>query len=637
MKKIVSLLLLLLSIFTISCLFQSFKVEAVSSNYYSGTEGLTGNALLEKLAEITLENHTTKTSYDSLKTHLPKTDASVGNSGKMILYYTGKEVNASYNSSIWNREHVWPKSLSGGAYENNKAGADVHHIRPTIISVNSDRGNKPFTDFDFIGKSANPYTYEGKVCAYTNGTYWEPTDNIKGDTARILMYMVMHYSNKINANKSFEYAGNLQITSVVYAGGGEAKCWELLLKWNKEDPVDTWEANRNEECADITGTRNPFIDNPSYAEGIWGSGVVTNPDTPVTPTTKYSVTYNVGNATFNYTDNNQYTSGSKITEPKVTPSLTGNTFEGWYKDQACTVKWNFNTDTITANTTLYAKFTKIEVNPQTFNDVFKTLSIKSQLLFNVNEVNTGTGVIYEEATDKIIFTSGTGSIGVGSDDLSSFASYNKELFDITINSNDSQYRYVKAGEVRLYPASGNGSSIDIVSKAGVVITKVTYTTVASHASDPTVTISADGKTAKIQSTAASGQTRLGEITITYEIGSGSGPTYEIVDNSLHLKYVVPLTAAQYDLYQHSGKTMSLTVNNETVNYTIIKTDGGYQLEYIIKVNDLNKVYVPKITYDGELISINGYSAKTLASVYLNSLAGDSLVKKYKTCLQDILA
>jgi len=47
-------------------------------------------------------------------------------------------------------------------------------------------------------------------------------------------------------------------------------------------------------------------------------------------------------------------SGSTITEPPA-PSLSGYTFGGWYKEAACTNIWNFNTDTVTGNITLYAK------------------------------------------------------------------------------------------------------------------------------------------------------------------------------------------------------------------------------------------------------------------------------------------
>lgn len=52
-------------------------------------------------------------------------------------------------------------------------------------------------------------------------------------------------------------------------------------------------------------------------------------------------------------------SGSTISEPE-TPAWSGHTFGGWYKESDCIHVWNFSTDTVTGNITLYAKWT---VNP----------------------------------------------------------------------------------------------------------------------------------------------------------------------------------------------------------------------------------------------------------------------------------
>ena len=50
--------------------------------------------------------------------------------------------------------------------------------------------------------------------------------------------------------------------------------------------------------------------------------------------------------------------GSKLTAP-VSPSKSGYSFSGWYKDAAGTVAWNFDTDLVTGDVTLYAKWTEI--------------------------------------------------------------------------------------------------------------------------------------------------------------------------------------------------------------------------------------------------------------------------------------
>jgi uncharacterized repeat protein (TIGR02543 family) len=48
------------------------------------------------------------------------------------------------------------------------------------------------------------------------------------------------------------------------------------------------------------------------------------------------------------------------------PTLSGHTFAGWYKEEALTTEWNFATDVVTADTTLYAKWTKVSCTV-TFN------------------------------------------------------------------------------------------------------------------------------------------------------------------------------------------------------------------------------------------------------------------------------
>ena len=51
--------------------------------------------------------------------------------------------------------------------------------------------------------------------------------------------------------------------------------------------------------------------------------------------------------------------GTTISQPTA-PTSTGYTFGGWFKEASCTNAWNFATDTVTGNTTLYAKWTKDE-------------------------------------------------------------------------------------------------------------------------------------------------------------------------------------------------------------------------------------------------------------------------------------
>ena len=82
-----------------------------------------------------------------------------------------------------------------------------------------------------------------------------------------------------------------------------------------------------------------------------------------------------------------------VTVP-VTPTRTGHTFAGWYKEAGFVNKWNFATDIVTADTVLYAKWTS---NPsgggavQTYTLIFDTnggsVVATQNLIYNEKAVN----------------------------------------------------------------------------------------------------------------------------------------------------------------------------------------------------------------------------------------------------------
>ncbi|GHT15108.1 hypothetical protein AGMMS4956_14360 [Bacteroidia bacterium] len=62
--------------------------------------------------------------------------------------------------------------------------------------------------------------------------------------------------------------------------------------------------------------------------------------------------------------------------PPADPTKSGYIFDGWYKEAACTNAWNFATDVVTANVTLYAKW--IEDNSTAPTDPTDPTSVATQ-------------------------------------------------------------------------------------------------------------------------------------------------------------------------------------------------------------------------------------------------------------------
>lgn len=231
----------------------SIKPSLYDGTYYNGINLDSVKAVLkEDLRKLITTTHKNKTSYSSLNRHLWDTDVSLTNKNKMVLFYSGIEVNKTWDGgSTWNKEHCWPKSL--GWFETSGAGSDAHHIRPTDSKVNSTRNNHKYGEVP-NAPFVRTGTKTGSVltkCRYANGVF-EPRDEVKGDVARILFYLIVRY------NESDSY----RLTAV-------AESVEMLLRWNEEDPVDAWEMNRNNVVEGIQGNRNPFIDHPELANVLF--------------------------------------------------------------------------------------------------------------------------------------------------------------------------------------------------------------------------------------------------------------------------------------------------------------------------------------------------------------------------------
>ncbi len=242
------------------------------AGYYDSAAGLTGTALQQALHDI-IDNHTSVT-YNDLWTHFQSTDKKSDGtvwdmysdipSGTPLYTYifiTDQCGNYDSEADCYNREHSFPKSWFGG--EVTPMYTDLFHLYPTDGYVNNKRDNYPF------GTTATPAWTSSNgsklgTCSYTgySGTVFEPINAYKGDFARSFFYMAVRYYGEDAA-----WPGSDMVT------GSQPKAWALrmLMEWNQSDPVSQKERDRNNAVYAIQGNRNPFIDNTSYVDLIWGS------------------------------------------------------------------------------------------------------------------------------------------------------------------------------------------------------------------------------------------------------------------------------------------------------------------------------------------------------------------------------
>jgi endonuclease I len=216
-------------------------------SYYNGIEGKTGTDLKSKLRTIISSKIKHIESYGELREDLAYTDQDPNNSNNVMLFYSRVSTSGTWDyGATWNREHIWPQSQ--GWFKTSGAGADAHHIRPTATAINEPRGNNPYGNVT----TGTVLYYKNVACGKVGSSYFEPNDNVKGDVARILFYMMVRY----------EESDKYSITRV-------AQSMDVLLEWNRLDPVDSLEITRNERVYEIQGNRNPFIDYASLADLIW--------------------------------------------------------------------------------------------------------------------------------------------------------------------------------------------------------------------------------------------------------------------------------------------------------------------------------------------------------------------------------
>ncbi|MCV6637822.1 endonuclease [Candidatus Albibeggiatoa sp. nov. NOAA] len=118
-----------------------------------------------------------------------------------------------------------------------RAHNDLHNLFPAVGEVNGDRSNYNWGMIDGEKRSYG----ECNIEVDSSIRRAEPPEYVWGNIARTMFYMSHTYGVKLSDQDV-----------------------KLYTAWNKQDPVDAWEKERNGIIAKLQGNRNPFIDGKQY-------------------------------------------------------------------------------------------------------------------------------------------------------------------------------------------------------------------------------------------------------------------------------------------------------------------------------------------------------------------------------------
>ncbi|MCL1078742.1 hypothetical protein D5R81_12365 [Parashewanella spongiae] len=254
---------------------ETFNDEVYYSDVLSG-DFANAEALKNTLSTVIAKDHKQLT-YKQVWSVLTYADQDPANDKNVIEIYTGKSIskfsNQQSGSAVgkWNREHVWAKS-HGFPSESQWGFTDAHHLRPADTGINTKRSNNDFgackdtgEEVQFDGKGTGNYLDKAKDC-------WEPRDEMKGDVARMIMYMDTRYQGTDTA-----ITGMPDLVAVDHLTTSEDDKNPVigtlcdLYAWHEADPVSDFENNRNNEVYKYQGNRNPFIDRPELVQQVYGA------------------------------------------------------------------------------------------------------------------------------------------------------------------------------------------------------------------------------------------------------------------------------------------------------------------------------------------------------------------------------
>lgn len=428
MKKIIAPILLSTLLFSTFVLSNSNKKVTITeaaapSNYYSSiTSNMKGDTLKVALYNI-IKNHD-KQSYDGLEVAMKVTDrdynlSPIGTDDDdpymylMYADYNGSKSTAqkwsksqgSYGTTeqgkyVWNKEHIWAKS-NGFDTKSLPAYSDLHHLRASDWKCNNTRSNYPFGNVSSHTTSNASYDWTGsrRTDNYLSNGVFEPRDSDKGDVARALFYMATRYYSGDGSGGTC-----LSLTSGTDSSGGKWGYLDTLLAWHEADPVDEFEAHRNDLIYEqFQHNRNPYIDHPEYARAVFKNEAIVDPDTLT------NLTYTGSPTKTSYREGESFNpNGLTVTatfEKEDTTTYTSNVTEF--------VSWS--PSPLTKNTTSVT-------GSYTFGDVTKSITITGLTVSSLDSIKIS------GSPNKAVYDEGDTFVSTG---LSVYALYGQDEVDVS--------------------------------------------------------------------------------------------------------------------------------------------------------------------------------------------------------------
>lgn len=270
------------------------------TDYY--LETATGEELQKRIHHYLIDQHRTYLHYSQVAQYFAYTDCPEG-SNKYENFYTGY----LYRDNTVTREHMWCCANSASMWYRSSSkmewkmddspgspenywggGSDIFQLRPCTYEVNSKRQNykyyvyKSGESFSTVTDQGAPYSLKYNESQKT----CEVDDYFKGDVARTLAYMYVHYNSYDNydvyysndytptynpaeaipessTHTPYVCSPNKSLKFNLIMNFSENECIKLIKEWNNLDPVSDLEKKRNNMVElGIQGNRNPFIDYP---------------------------------------------------------------------------------------------------------------------------------------------------------------------------------------------------------------------------------------------------------------------------------------------------------------------------------------------------------------------------------------